>query len=572
MEASMRIKSFLLGSACLGATFLMPAFAAAQSSPEPDKTDRLQRQIDALQQQLKSLQREVVETKKAAQQATQAAAAPAGTVPAGTYAQAPTGAAHSPAKAPWMMPAGVSLSWGGFIEAAGIWRSRNEVADVASDFNNIPYSFNPLNHENETRFSARQSRLWFQAEGDISPSRIVKAYFEMDFLGAATTANSIESNSYTPRIRQAFVNYDDKAGGWHVVAGQAWSLLTQNKSGIVARQENTPLGIDAQYVVGFNWSRNPQIRVVKDFGSAVSVGVSAESPQVRFQTPGSNTPNGAFINSVNAGTQSGLMDTLQNYSTDTIPDFIEKVAFDPGWGHYEVLGLERFFTDRSQSCAVATTACAAGIAGNVPIGTASNHTTYGWGVGGNVLLPAIPKFLDLQGSVLYGNGIGRYGSGQLPDVTFAQNGSLSPVTALQALVGAVAHFTPDLDVYAYAGLERDNANFSTVTNPIGLGNPDYSDGLCFAENALAQSATVAASSVTGALGNSTCSVNVKQLEEITVGFWQNLYKGDMGRIAGGAQFEYIHRDTFQGTLTPGVLVSPAVDEAVFMTSLRYYFP
>ena len=35
--------------------------------------------------------------------------------------------------------------------------------------------------------------------------------------------------------------------------------------GIVPRQENVPLTIDAQYVVGFNWERQAQLRVVKDF-------------------------------------------------------------------------------------------------------------------------------------------------------------------------------------------------------------------------------------------------------------------------------------------------------------------
>ena len=32
--------------------------------------------------------------------------------------------------------------------------------------------------------------------------------------------------------------------------------------------------IDAQYVPGFTWTRNPQVRLVKDFGSKVSVGLS----------------------------------------------------------------------------------------------------------------------------------------------------------------------------------------------------------------------------------------------------------------------------------------------------------
>lgn len=370
--------------------------------------------------------------KKAAQEAAQQAVADA-------YGKA-SGA--SPTKAPVFLPPGVKLSWGGFIEAAGIYRTRNEVADVASDLNNIPYPISPLYHENELRFSARQSRLWFLAEGDISMSQIIKAYFEMDFLGAATTANSIQSNSYTPRIRQAFLSWDDSALGWHVLAGQAWSLVTQNKNGIVARQENTPLTIDASHVVGFNSTRSPQIRVVKDFGPTVSVGVSAETPQIRFQTPGSGSPPGVTILSVETGTQSGNMDTLQSYSIDHVPDFVEKVAFDPGWGHYEAFGIERWFSDRTCPATVTISTTVSNCQG-----AATNNTTFGWGIGGSALLPAIPKFLDLQGSILYGQGIGRYASGQLPDVTFDAQGKLSPITALQAMVGAIAHVTPDLDIY-----------------------------------------------------------------------------------------------------------------------------
>jgi hypothetical protein len=558
MAIKTNIRALLLG-AVAGAA-LMPAYAAAQDAQQ---TDKLQRQIDEMQQQIQTMQRQVADAKKSAAQANALAGAYGQGGPAGLTKAA-------------VLPAGVNLYWGGFIAAEGLWRSRNEVADIGSDFNNIPYPISPLYHENETRFTARQSRLFFGADGKISTSQMIKAYFEMDFLGGATTSNSIESNSYAPRIRQAFLNYDDTYYGWHVLAGQAWSLLTQNRNGIVARQENIPLTIDAQYVVGFNWTRNAQIRVVKDFGPAVSIGVSAESPQVRFQTPGAPTPNGVFVTTTNTGTQSGLMDTLQGYSIDQVPDIIEKIAFDPGWGHYEAVGLQRWFTDRSQQCVLLTVACAAGLGGANPLTqTASNNTTFGWGVGGSVLLPVLPKFLDVQGSVLYGKGIGRYGSGQLPDVTIAPNGSLSAIQALQAMVGGVAHFTPDLDVYAYAGLERADANFSNFTNGVanltGFGNPGFSDALCAIENSVAPPAAPA-SPVSGVLGNGTCSVNVKQLTEVTVGFWYNFYKGPMGRIAGGAQFEYIHRDTFPGIGQFGAPISPATDEAIAMTSLRFYFP
>jgi hypothetical protein len=566
----MRVKSLLLCGIALFAAALPPvaAHAQAQSSTDFDKIDQMQRQMQQLQEQIKALKNDMAQTKKKAEQNAKVNAA---AVQNAYGADIPV---SMPTKAPSALPAGLKLSWGGFIEAAGIWRERNEVADVGSDFNNIPYPISPLNHENELRFSARQSRLWFMAEGDLSMTQIMRAYFEMDFLGAATTANSIESNSYTPRIRQAFLSYDDATYGWHAVAGQAWSLLTQNKGpGIMARQENIPLTIDAQYVVGFNWTRNAQFRVVKDVAPGVAIGASAESPQVRFQTPGSGTPPGLTIDSTNLGTQSGLMDTLQGYSIDEVPDFIEKIAFDPGWGHYEVVGLQRFFNDR------VLCAAAAGITlgtCTTPLGTASNHDTFGWGVGGSMLLPAVPKLVDLQGSVLYGQGIGRYGSGQLPDVTFGPNGQLSPVTALQALVGAVGHLNPALDVYVYAGAEQDQANFATVGGtPFGLGNPAYLDSTCFNESFATPAASAngaPGNAVTGLLSNTGCSVNVKRLAEITAGFWYNFYNGPLGRLTGGAEFEYIHRDTFAATLAPGVLVSPPTDEAVVMTSVRYYFP
>ena len=46
-----------------------------------------------------------------------------------------------------------------------------------------------------------------------------------------------------------------------------------------------PLTIDAQYVPGFTWLRNPEARIVQNFG-IVSAGLAAESPQaVIFSGP-----------------------------------------------------------------------------------------------------------------------------------------------------------------------------------------------------------------------------------------------------------------------------------------------
>src|SRR6516165_1746209 len=44
------------------------------------------------------------------------------------------------------------------------------------------------------------------------------------------------------------------------------------------RKENTPLTIDANYVVGFNYTRQWQIRAVDDVAPGISLGVSVENP------------------------------------------------------------------------------------------------------------------------------------------------------------------------------------------------------------------------------------------------------------------------------------------------------
>jgi hypothetical protein len=53
--------------------------------------------------------------------------------------------------------------------------------------------------------------------------------------------------------------------------------------------------------------------------------------------------------------------------------------------------------------------------------------------------------------------------------------------------------------------------------------------------------------------------------ELTVGFWQNLYKGDYGRVAAGLQYEYIKRDVFAG-----IGGAPSTADNIVMSSLRYY--
>ena len=67
------------------------------------------------------------------------------------------------------------------------------------------------------------------------------------------------------------------------------------------------------------------------------------------------------------------------------------MAYEPGWGHYEVKGVARFFRDR-----VYPTFGATGTAAG-----ATSQVTEGWGVGAAAILPVVKNKvdIDLQGLI-----------------------------------------------------------------------------------------------------------------------------------------------------------------------------
>ena len=180
-------------------------------------------------------------------------------------------------------PFGIKFTFGGFVEVSGVYRDKDLGTVFGSVFPKIPFNNSQAAHVNQLDATAQGSRLSLLAEGNIDPSQKWTGYLEFDFLGAAPTANSRESNSYTPRLRQAYGTYDT-TDGWHFLTGQSWSLVTMFKEGLIARKENVPLTIDHQYVPGFDWLRNPEIRIVKDWDKQVWLGIEAAAPNAITQT------------------------------------------------------------------------------------------------------------------------------------------------------------------------------------------------------------------------------------------------------------------------------------------------
>jgi hypothetical protein len=495
-----------------------PALAASPQS----QIDALQAQIDYLKHEIQSLkdqrQQDQVQQQATAEKAETAVAAVQKVIP--------------PKGKKGIQIGAVTVTPGGFIESAGIFRSKNMSSDVGEAFNSIPFGNVSNDHLTETRFSARQSRLSLLATSDVDPQTHLAAYYEMDFLGAAGTANSKESNSYNLRIRNIYATADWDDLGLHLMGGQSWSLATMYTKGLLPRDESVPLTIDAQYVVGFNWTRQPGFRLVKDFDKTLWLGLSIENPQTTFA---GSLPAAAGNQNVSAAVGGGLFDTdtgAVTYSNDAGPDVIAKAAWDPGFGHYELYGLARFFRDRANF---------------------QNKTDIGGGVGAGAIIPVIPKMLDVQVSGLVGQGIGRYGSSQLPDVTFGADGSIHPLTEYSLLAGLIGHPDPTFDLYLYGGLEHADRWSQTVksgktTTNYGYGNPNASNAGCDTEGSALP-----------------CTANTRDLVEGTAGFWWRFYQGDFGSMRWGAQYEYVARNVWGGVGGGGT-----ADNNILMTSFRFY--
>ncbi len=457
----------------------------------------------------------------------------------------------------------ITITPGGFVAAESAFRSRTEQVDIGSGYQNIP--FGPQAGTNEFRFTARQSRIALLAEAPITPTFLASAYGEFDFLGSGVTSNENESNSFAPRIRHLYGTLDANDYGMHVLAGQNWSLATLNSKGITPRNEITPPTIDSQYVPGFVWKRQPQIRLVKDFAKRLWVALSAEEPQNLLVgcTPGQNgtaIPGLGAAGGVNTLvtcqlTGNNNLNNTTNFSIDHVPDVVGKVAYEAKFAdrdvHLEAFGLYRNLYDR--------TAYVNGLAATNP--TATNQNRTGYGVGGGLVVPVLPKRLDFQVSGMVGRGIGSYGTAQFSDATFAADGSESPIREQMLLAGLTAHATQSIDLYAFGGVEQVQANYYATnvagTAFAGYGAPNANNSGCY-----------------NVITAGSCAANAKRVWQVTGGMWDKLYKGAFGEVRVGLQYSYTKRELFQGngTTAPAAALgfAPHQDDQSLLTSFRYY--
>jgi hypothetical protein len=355
-----------------------------------------------------------------------------------------------------------------------------------------------------------------------------------------------------------------------MTGGQMWNLTTMNRKGNEAEPGLTwvPNVIEAQYSIGYNWGRYAEFRFNKQLGTKVNAAFSLANPS--YLNSGATNTNTAVAGLASVGvgvdgnslvsactstastaTPPVITTTCTNtptYSTNLAPDILAKLTYDdPRLGHYEVKSLLRIFRDRD----VAT----------VTVPGVNNHAVGGGG-GFGAIVPVVPKKVDFVAQGLFGKGISRYlDSGQYDFVVQSTGQNMQTVLGLSSLAGFETHPTPKVEIDTLFGNEYYGRTtyIASGTTRAGYGVPTAVNSGCFYETAaLATAAGV----------SSTCTGNNRDLWNAKLYGYYDAYKGSLGIVRFGAEFDYVERTTWSGANG----LAPRGNEKNFFTTMRYILP
>jgi hypothetical protein len=170
---------------------------------------------------------------------------------------------------------------------------------------------------------------------------------------------------------------------------------------------------------------------------------------------------------------------------------------------------------------------------------------------------------------MYG-AIGRYGSGQLADVTEDSTGALHPISAVHFLGGLTWQPCSPLQIYTYYGLENANkADFAKGRIGFGYGSEFYDEDV-----------PPVGKSFGGLTSGLTSSGQIQQIDQITIGDWYSFYQGNYGTLKLGLQYSFTQDHYFSGVSAvnsiSGAAIGhfiggPTVNDHMFFASVRYYW-
>jgi hypothetical protein len=466
---------------------------------------------------------------------------------------------------------GITITPVAFFAFEGVWRQHSLNSGINTPFNAIPFPGANEGHVSELNFSGRQSRLGALFQGDLGRYKLA-GYFEGDFLSSGTTSNANQSNSYTFRQRQFFGQVAMQSG-FTLTGGQMWSLVTETGTGTDARTEKLPATIDPQYMVGFNWTRQPGIRLQQRFGEyktgALTVAASLENAQITGFTAAGTIPTSFFF--AGAGQNGGLYNAggntsggaLTTYANNVAPDVILKAAYDYPKTHLEIGGIARFLRDYYYPVTYN------GASAPTYASTYISHTSNAGGVFGSARVSP-DSFLTLAVQAMAGTGVGRYGSAQLADATLRPDETLEPVRNYHGLLSVETHPAPKLDIFAYYGGEYAQRTVYTTGsgNLIGYGPRNLNDGGCYTP-----AAPGGGGGTGGSLGAANCSSPTRYIQEGMFGFtYRAVNSPKYGKLQYSVTYQYLQRNLWSGVGSASTPNAPRAQDSMIHWGMRYYIP
>jgi hypothetical protein len=504
---------------------------------------------------------------------------------------------------------GITITPVAFFAFEGVWRERSVNSDINTPFNSIPFPSANEGHTSELNFSGRQSRLGGLFQGNTG-NVTLSGYFETDFLGTGTSSNNNQSNSYVLRQRQIWGQAATKSG-FTVTGGQMWSLVTEMRKGTDARTEIQPQTIDSQYLVGYSWTRQPELRLQQRFGDyktgAFTMAMSVEQAQITSFTANGTNPadyffgglgqNGGLYNAaassvggttttctassatppvITCSTSTAATSNITTYANNVAPDIIVKGAYDIPVFHFEAGGIARFLRDQYYPVtAYGGTAAAP----TYTYGSAYlTHTSAAGGAFGSARAyignPGTYPAVEVAVQAMAGTGVGRYGSSQLADATLRPDETLEPIRNYHGLFSVESHWSPKFDVFAYYGGEyaQRTVYIAPVGNAIGYGPANLSDTGCYNLPA-APSTTIGNAGSTGSLSATSCGSPTKYIQEGMIGFqYRPIVSPKWGRLQYSATYSIINRQLWAGIGSATTPVSPRAQDSMIHVQMRYYIP
>lgn len=343
----------LLAASCLVATPAIAQDASEEASIE-DRLDRLEAMVGALIERMDAQQGEMDSAKAENAAAAELAMAETRALQARQAELAEQIAEPKKQEDKGFRVGNTTIAYAGYVKVDAITQRTSGgqigTGSIVRDFL-IPGAI-PVGGEGsgfDTDFSARQSRLIFKTATDVGAEHTLNSQIELDFMVTPGGDERI-SNSYQPRLRQAFITYDN----W--LFGQAWSTF-QNVGAL-------PESLDfIGTTPGTVFERQPMIRYTKG-----GLQIAVEQPETTVTSPSGSR--------VLAG-------------DDALPDVVARYNFAGDWGSLSAAGILRSLRVRDDD-----------------FGT-GNDSALGYGLSLSGRLNVTDKD-DLRFMATAGDGLGRY--------------------------------------------------------------------------------------------------------------------------------------------------------------------